>query len=57
MITEDKYFIISSDEINRLYVILDYENDATEAMFYLDTIIASKVMTTDSKYGDLIFFD
>lgn len=56
MINEDKYFLISSDEINRLYVILD-EDDPVEAKAYLDYILSTKIVTLDSPYGGLIYFD
>ena len=55
-IDEDKYFLISSDEFNRLMVILD-EDGATEALFYLQTIISTKTMTIKDPYGGLIYFD
>lgn len=56
MLENDKYFLISSDEINRLHVILN-EDDTTEALLYLNTIISTKIVTIDSPYGGLIFFD
>ena len=56
MIESDKYFLISSDKINRLHVILD-EDDVIEALFFLNTIISTKIMTIGSPYGGLIFFD
>jgi hypothetical protein len=55
-INGDKYFLISSEEINRLMVILE-EEDTAEALFYLNSIIATKTITFGPKEEGLIFFD
>jgi hypothetical protein len=56
MVESDKYFVISSDEINGLYTLLA-EEEMTSAIACLDFILSTKVMTIDSPYGGLIYFD
>ena len=56
MVESDIYFILSSDEINGVYTMLR-EEDITSAIAYLDFIFSTKINTTDSPYGGLIFFD
>lgn len=59
MITgEDKFYLISSDEINNLYTLLRDNNESDlSATEYLDFILSTKTLTTDSQYGGLIYFD
>jgi hypothetical protein len=60
---DDIYFLISSDEINRMYVILmdkDLNNSMARkvAKEFLDEMIERKTITTGGDpYGGLIFFD
>ncbi len=56
LINGDKYFLINSDEINRLMVILE-EDDTMEALFYLDSIISTKIITFGPAKDGVIFFD
>lgn len=56
MVESDIYFILSSEEINGIYMRLR-EEDIPSAMAYLDFIFSTKINTMDSPYGELIFFD
>ncbi len=56
MIDGDKYFLISSEELNRLNVLLE-DDDILGATFYLEDIVKTKIITFDSPFGGLIFFD
>lgn len=56
MVESDIYFILSSDEINGVYTML-IEEDVASAIGHLDFILSTKVNTTNSPYGGLIFFD
>jgi hypothetical protein len=57
MVKNDKYFLISLEEIDNLYAILNNE-DKEAALKYLDEIIFSKIIniSSSSSYG-LIFSD
>ncbi|MBF0300855.1 MAG: hypothetical protein HQK51_19250 [Oligoflexia bacterium] len=56
--TEDKFYLISSDEINNLYTLLGDNNESDlSAIEYLDFILSIKTLTTESQYGRLIYFD
>ncbi len=56
MVESDIYFVLSSEEINGVYMRL-IEEDVSSAIAYLDFIFSTKINTTDSPFGGLIFFD
>lgn len=59
MVKNDRFYLLSSDEINSLYSLLDDDNaDFADIVIYLDFILSTKTMTVTGPADEgLMYFD